>query len=412
MNRREFLSQVILAGAMAGLATRAATKPAFLSPGLGLDAPARKVVFISDIHLSADANTSWIYEHIGPLANFLQTLNARQDITELVILGDFLDDWMVPIDDIPSTFQHILEAPHNEPVVSALQEICDNPYIQVTYVTGNHDLLSFEPEAKALIESTFPGILISANEPGLGDYTIDDILWAEHGHRYSLFNSPDIWSHEGSHLPLGYFITRLVASQSETDGSVYTSPDIIEQVVASHLNNLLQYTDRDLLIAAIFNAIVLWAGKGPEDLFVMDGKDAFLQDPTIAEITRLYSPIMTHWSSRQNIVQPDMALLNEVGYMINSALLLLNMPKRIKNYYPFTPRIVLFGHTHKAFFWQQSGWQSSIYANTGTWIDGKPMTWVEVEIKDLLFGYRSYTVSLWYEGQVKPSQSGSIVVYK
>lgn len=410
MNRREFLSQIILAGTLAGLATRAIAKPAFFPPGFGLHGARRKVVFISDIHLSADPNTSWIYEHIGPLADFLETLNARQDISELVILGDLLDDWMVPIDDAPSTFQQILEAPHNAPVVSALQEICDNPFIQVTYVTGNHDLLSFEPEAKTLIENTFPGIVISSDDPGLGDYTIDKVLWAEHGHRYSLFNSPDIWSHSDSHLPLGYFVTRLVASQSETDETLYTSPDIIEQFVKRHLKGLPKSSDRDLLIAAIFNAIALWAGKGPKDIFIMDDKDDFLTDPTVAEITHLYSPIMTNWSSRQNIVLPDMALLNEVGYMINSAVLLLNMPKRIKKYYPFTPRIVLFGHTHKAFFWQRIGWPSSIYVNTGTWIDSKPMTWVEVDIRDLRFHRRSYTVSLWYAGQTSPSQSGTIVV--
>jgi UDP-2,3-diacylglucosamine pyrophosphatase LpxH len=410
MNRREFLSQIILAGAMAGLAAQTVAKPAFSSPGVGFHAAGRKVVFISDIHLSADANTSWINEHIEPLADFLITLNARHDIAELVILGDLLDDWMVPIDDAPSTFQQILTATHNAPVVTALQKICDNPFIKVTYVTGNHDLLSFQPQAKALIESTFSGIVISSEDPGLGDYTIDNVLWAEHGHRYSLFNSPDIWSHSGSHLPLGYFVTRLVASQSEANGTLYTSPDIIEQFVNRNLKGLPKSADRDLLIAAIFDAIALWAGKGPGDKFIMDGKDKFVKNPTVAGITRMYSPIMTNWSGRQNIVLPDMALLNEVGYMINSALLLLSMPTRIKQYYPFTPRIVLFGHTHKAFFWQRIGWPSAIYVNTGTWIDGKPMTWVEVDIQDLRFNRRSYTVSLWYEGQTSPSKSGTIVI--
>lgn len=78
----------------------------------------------------------------------------------------------------------------------------------------------------------------------------------------------------------------------------------------------------------------------------------------------------------------------------------------------FTPRIVLFGHTHKAMFWQRIGSRSTIYANTGTWIDSKPMTWVEVEVNDLRFKRRSYTVSLWYEGEIGPRQSGTIVVPK
>ena len=410
MNRREFLSQIILASAMAGLASRALAKPALASPTLGLASARRKVIFISDIHLGADPNSAWIYDHIGPLANFLDTLNTRQDISELVILGDFLDDWLVPLDDVPSTFQDILDAKHNAPVVSALQHICDNPSIQVTYVTGNHDLLSFQSDAKTLIENTFPGIVISSDAPGLGDYTLDNVLWAEHGHRYSLFNSPDIWSHRGSHLPLGYFVTRLAESQSEVDETRYTTPDIIEQFVKKFLKDLPTSTNRDLFIAAIFNAIALWAGKGPEDIFIMEDKDAFMTDPSVANISAMYSPIMTKWSSRQNIVLPEMALLNEVGYLINSALLLLTMPKKIKKYFPFTPRIVLFGHTHKAFFWQRIGWPSAIYVNTGTWVDNKPMTWVEVDIQNLPFNRRSYSVSLWYAGKSTASKRGTIIV--
>ena len=411
MKRREFLTHVLLAGAMAGLAAPALAKTQFLASSLVPGGGRRKVVFISDIHLSADASTSWMSEHIGPLANYLHALKARHDVSELVILGDLLDDWMVPIEDAPTSFAEILGADHNQPVVTALQEICENSSIKVTYVTGNHDLLSFETEAKLLIEKTFRDIVINSDDPGLGAYTLDDVLWAEHGHRYSLFNSPDVWSHEESHLPLGYFITRLVASQSQAEGTIYTSPDIIEQFVTPHLKGLPQSAERqDLLIAAIFNAIALWAGKGPDDLFVMAEKDGFISDPTVADITGLYDAIMSAWPDRQNIVQPDMALLNELGYMINSANLLFNMPNNIKDHYPFTPRIVLFGHTHKPLLWQRFGWPSRIYANTGTWIDSKPMTWVEVDIRDLRFSRRSYTVSLWYAGQATPSQRGTILV--
>lgn len=411
MKRREFLTQILLGSAMAGLALPTLTKAGFTLPSIDNRGGPRKIIFISDIHLSANANTAWIYEHIGPLANFLQALNARLDVSELVILGDLLDDWNVPMDDSPSTFDGILAAAHNEPVVAALQDICANPNIQVTYVTGNHDLLSFEPTAKLLIESTFPGMVIRSDEPGLGAYSLDDVLWAEHGHRYTLFNAPDIWSHTGSHLPLGYFITRLVASTSDEAGTLFTSPDIIEQFAKSKLGALNpSAADQDLLIAAIFNAIALWAGKGPWDSFVMDSRDGFTPDPTVLNATQWYSPIMSAWPDRQNIVLPEMALLNELGYMINSAQLLFMMPKKIRKYFPFKPRIVLFGHTHKALLWQRIGLPSTIYANTGTWIDSKPMTWVEVEIQDRKFNKRSYKVSLWYEGSEKPSQSGTIIV--
>lgn len=410
MNRREFLNQVALGGVLAGISGRAVAESPRFSSGLEFESKIRKLVYISDIHLGADPGTAWINEHIGPLAEFLHALNSRPDVSELVILGDLLDDWLVPVDDIPITFQEIVEAPHNQLVIAALQEVCANSSIQVTYVTGNHDFLSFETAAKTLIEETFPGISICSDEPGLGAYAIDDILWSEHGHRYCLFNSPDIWSHPGSYLPLGYFVTRLAASQSEAEGILHTSPDVIERFIRANLDGLSQSADRDLLIAVIFNAIALWAGKNPDDIFVMNGKDGFVPNPSVADITRMYSPIMSLWSKRQNIVSPDMALLNELGYMINSAQLLFSMPRSIKKYYPFTPRIVLFGHTHKPLLWQRMGFRSTIYANSGTWIDGKPMTWVEVDIRDLQFSRRSYTVSLWYRGQSTASKTGTIVV--
>jgi len=412
MKRREFLSHVLLGGAMAGLATRAVAIPTFFASSQGLGTERRKVVFISDIHLSADASTSWISENIGPLADFLEAMNGRHDVAELVILGDLFDDWMVPTDDPPGTFKQILEADHNEPVVSALKGICGNPFIQVTYVTGNHDLLSFVQATKDLIQATFPRMVICSEEPGLGAYSIDDVLWAEHGHRYSLFNAPDTWSHDGSHLPLGYFITRLVASQSAAEGAIHNSPDIIEQFVQPRLRGLTPLADnQDRLIAAVFNAIAVWAGKGPLDRFTMDGKDGFNANPTVANITRLYSSIMSAWPDRQNIVAPDMALLNELGYLINSAQLLFSMPKRIQEYFPFKPRIVVFGHSHKPLLWQRLGRASTLYANTGTWIDGKPMTWVEADIQERSSN-RSYTLTLWYLGQTSPSQSGTIVVAK
>jgi len=52
----------------------------------------------------------------------------------------------------------------------------------------------------------------------------------------------------------------------------------------------------------------------------------------------------------------------------------------------------------------------TIYANTGTWIDKKQMTWVEIEINDGDSGQRDYTVSLWFYGDSSSTQSGTVSV--
>jgi hypothetical protein len=71
---------------------------------------------------------------------------------------------------------------------------------------------------------------------------------------------------------------------------------------------------------------------------------------------------------------------------------------------------VLFGHTHRAELRRHPGFFNSIYANTGTWIDGKDMTWVEVEVEKASRGGRIYTVSLWYYGESAARHSAVIRV--
>ena len=87
------------------------------------------------------------------------------------------------------------------------------------------------------------------------------------------------------------------------------------------------------------------------------------------------------------------------------------MPDRIEDLYPFTPRIILFGHTHVPAFQYHSGDAETIYVNTGTWVDQKPdMTWAEIEIDESSGRQKDYTVSLWFYGDQAPRHSGTISV--
>ncbi|MCX5880655.1 MAG: metallophosphoesterase, partial [Deltaproteobacteria bacterium] len=110
-----------------------------------------RLIFISDLHMNVNANYSWLVDHADDLAQFLNQVNARDDVAELVILGDLLDDWVSPVKDSPQTFADILAASNNAGIVAALQAVCRNPNIKVTFVVGNHDMLSFEDLNKAII---------------------------------------------------------------------------------------------------------------------------------------------------------------------------------------------------------------------------------------------------------------------
>ena len=420
MKRRDFLKGMVVGSTAVSVADGLGIIPTLFTPRTAHAAGRNKLIFISDLHMNVKGTFSWLVNHASDLARFLNNVNTRDDVAELIILGDLLDDWVLPVKYTPQTFADILTANYDNGVVPALQAICLNPKIAVTYVVGNHDMLSFELQNKKIIAKTFPGMTIISDILGLGYYIKDQVIWAEHGHRYTLFNAPDTWSRSGGHLPMGYFISRLAASKSLTEGQLHTTPEVLDRFVKSpaEVNKYMQqggYNGNvggiidDAFIIAVFNAIALWSGNRLLDKFTMSNLDKLTSDPSIEHIALTYDTILSNWPSRQNIVDKYEAVWNDLGHLNSAANLLFEMPDRIKDSYPFTPRIVIFGHTHEAAFQYHTGEVETIYANTGTWIDSKPMSWVEIEINDSDRGKRYYTVSLWFNGESSPRQSGTVL---
>ena len=147
----------------------------------------------------------------------------------------------------------------------------------------------------------------------------------------------------------------------------------------------------------------------------MDGLDDFTyaDDPSVEDIALTYDTIYSNWPARQDRVSQVDAVFNDIGVLSSAANLIFEMPDFLKDKYPFTPRIILFGHTHEAAFQYHSGEMDTLYVNTGTWIDKKKnMTWAEIKISDTGDGDRLYTVSLWFNGKKTPRQSGTISMGK
>ena len=370
-----------------------------------------KIIFLSDLHMNVDAGYSWLVDHADDLANFLVGLENRDDVAEVVILGDLVDQWVVPMKNTPNTFIDVLTAGNNAAIVAALQRLCANPDLKVTYVTGNHDMLSFEAQNKATLRAVFPGLKIVSESPGMGAYTKNKVVWAEHGHRYTMFNAPDTWSHRGSHLPLGYFISRMAATKSVASGQVVTTPDLLDRFVKEPGKvSGTRGAFSDAFIIGVFDAVALWCGVLPWNKFTMDDLDDFLTDPWALRISVIYDRIYSRWPVRQDRVSPIEAVWDDIGHLGGAANLIFEMPAYLRGKYPFTPRIILFGHTHEAAFQYHAGGVDTIYANTGTWIDKKPMTWVEIGITAAGAGGQLYAVSLWYNGEAKPRQTATIEV--
>lgn len=229
-----------------------------------------KAVFISDLHMNTDVSYAWLKTNATALANFINTVNARQDVAELIILGDMLDDWVETVEGAPHSFSDILASANNAGIIAALRSICQNTNITVTYLTGNHDMLSFEAANKAAISNAIPGLNIISDSPGLGAYAKNNVIWAEHGHRYCLFNAPDTWSRSGGHLPMGYFISRIAASKSARENKVYTTMDALDTLIKSPGSFYTPVAGQekvmfnDQFIHALFDAFALiWGGQWP-----------------------------------------------------------------------------------------------------------------------------------------------------
>ena len=169
-----------------------------------------KRIFISDIHLGDDARykdpvperrARFIpSEHGDRLLNFLerQVMAKKDSVKDLVLLGDVFDTWVCPFDELPPTYDSIFSSKENKPILDSLRRIAASN-INLYYVHGNHD---YDLTADRL-QAEIPGIITSAegyNDPELK-------LFAEHGHRFTLFNQsyPEV----ADGLPIGYPITRL-----------------------------------------------------------------------------------------------------------------------------------------------------------------------------------------------------------
>ena len=90
-----------------------------------------KLIFISDLHMNNHFSFSpsgngyshayaWLNENIPKVAAFLTWLKERDDVAELIILGDLFDGWVCPMHHAPTNdFMDIVTATENAPIVNA-----------------------------------------------------------------------------------------------------------------------------------------------------------------------------------------------------------------------------------------------------------------------------------------------------
>ena len=419
-SRRDFLGS-LGAGAMVAVNASACSNDsradARAKPLWKAGGTRNKIVVISDLHLGIDDHLTETLENRPLLIRFLQCLQNTADVRELVIAGDFLDEWFLPvyyyplITDEEKFYRSVIA--NNQSVINELNKVIDSG-IRVVYVPGNHDL-TLKP---GVLQTAIPRLVqasgaASNNDPqGLGAYYTGDRkeIVIEHGHRYDAFAAPDTVSNEDlcgnpgtTILPAGYFYSRYAATWvlegrpavkqnlpviTEADYAGLADPAhgdqagayTYYQALATISNRMTPYESGDVHFATdkIFKLRICGFN---DDYTYQDFYPAMLTDAGTGKKyispPKLFKNIQLTWSARQaanKVKVPETSFAEAVGGAVAPGF-----PEsffhRAKANYLENPaekdvEVVVFGHTHVPAYRNIGNvGGGKCYLNSGTWID-------------------------------------------
>lgn len=345
-----------------------------------------KIVVISDLHLGIRDDYTETLTNRPRLVEFLQRLQNTKDVRELVIAGDFLDEWFLPVYypaymDERQFYKSVIA--NNLTVISALNKVADNG-INLVYVIGNHDMTL----AADILQDAIPKLKQSRDAKGVGTYYAGDRqeIAIEHGHRYDVFSAPDsvtnaeLCGNSDTIFPAGYFYARYAATWvlegrpkvAKKLPVVTKIPEKTDQdqygayVYYAFLKNVSErMTPREDLDKKIFDVRV----AGFNDAYTyLDFYPSQQADGTISAPV-LFRNIQRTWDKRQEL--NNVKVKNTFLEAVSGALDWDYYAKQAKTQYIDNPRekvdIVVFGHTHVPVL-QKFG-NGSYYVNSGTWVD-------------------------------------------
>ena len=352
------------------------------------------LVCISDLHLGANDSYSEFNRNRDALVDFLNHIQISPNVKELVIAGDLIDEWFVPMDLDTFNGKTQLDfvksvAFNNKPVIDAFNNIINDGKVKVTYVTGIHDLLINSED----IQNIMPGVSQVRDVRGLGAYSPPDFpeLIIEHGHRYNFYCAPDssnrYITETDSILPSGYFFTR-IATSSVIEGR----PKRDSPLPIVNKNELGKDQYHYFLYWNVWKGLMTEfpVNEGLDEKVINTGIDGFNDFYAINDILpyqnseddyidlNLYKGVIESWDERQsnNLVPIKIPIEEAVlkGTLAShlddqSGVQFFNNPDSDK-------RIVIFGHSHEArvIASVNENQEKNVYVNSGTWIDKNKCT--------------------------------------
>ena len=369
-----------------------------------------KIVVISDLHLGVNDMYSEMLKNRPILIKFLQCLQKTKDVRELVIAGDFLDEWFLPVfyypllTDQDQFYRKVIA--NNQGIVDELNRVADSG-IKLVYVPGNHDLTL----KAGVLKEALPKLVYASNgDPqGLGAYYTGDRneIVIEHGHRYDVLSAPDTLTNEAlcgnkgtTLLPAGYFYARYAATWVQEGRP--TVPQNLPIITAADYASLTDpaYGDQagaytyHTILSAITNRMTPY--ESGDDHFATDRifkvrvcgfngdytyRDFFpaMQTDEVSgkkyiSAPTLFKNMQLTWSARQvankvKVPQSSFAqsVAGAVAPMFPESFFANAKDNYLENPSEGAVEVVVFGHTHVPSRRHTSS--GKCYVNCGTWID-------------------------------------------
>ena len=352
-----------------------------------------KTIVISDLHLGLDDSISENVSNRPKLADFIRRIEKERLSDELVIAGDFLDQWFYPSDaDLPRDSKdfYLACARNNAEVIDALKKLIESG-IRVVYVPGNHDMTM----THEILNNIVPGIEQARDVPGLGRYRtgVRGEIVIEHSHRYEIMCAPDritnaeIVEDGFPMLPPGYFFARIgVTSLSEglfgkADPSLHktlSEPPLPDPTNAD-ARAAYEYWKT---WAAIING---WmpVKESFDEKFIKVAVDGLFGEFALSDLlpqvrpdgslnAPLYRNITENWDEVQriNLVPVPVTAEHSLKHAADNKERFEELPARV--YFDVDPSVdvVVFGHTHVPGYRPFTGYdRPKVFANSGTWVD-------------------------------------------
>lgn len=193
-------------------------------------------------------------------------------------------------------------------------------------------------------------------------------IWGEHGHAYTMFCAPDFKNDPINHLPLGYYLSRIVATKVANTGSS-------DLHYWEHLIGLLGHLGHDQMPGYILEVVTNEAGLN-EDVEIRIPSGLI----TIGDVKKRYATLFDDWVNTVGELEAIKSVEGELGNLLPFADSIGRNNSGVK--------IVIFGHNHEPEVYPANTLihGNKIYANCGTWcrndVKGQiniPCTFVEVE---------------------------------